>query len=632
MGQEGLGPGSASGDGGTVAEEWAVTAPKGYRIGDWRLTGPIASGSWSSVYAAQRADAAGAADAPAAIKLMPGGRLTPAHQATLRAMATREKRRAAAVRSPGLLPIHEVHVISDPVNPHLDGVTALVMDRAAASLADLLAAAPGEVPLPRAHRLIADIAAAIDSLHAQGWVHADLKPGNVLIMADGRAVLADFGLAAELDGTHAYIEPLGTVDYLPPEWWSSHATAYGVEVRATRDIWAFGILAAHILTGGRHPFPGATPGARASHVRSSEHLPHLPPTVPTAWRELIHACLDRDEQARAGLVGRLALRTAAAQRAEAPRSPDADSPAPPNGVTEGRSGQAGSGSGSARGSRRPATSALSLVVAALMAGVVGVGATLAVSGRTGDLFSSAPAPVPSASATRTTPVPQGSGPVPADTGNGPDEQGPSSYAPDEGPAWSPGPLPAALRLSRPVPATGESMVAMLRTLVPDSAKTSGYEGHNTDGRQQGRLTLDDGQGPASVVVNVDPAGPGTVPRRCEDLSPLTSIRVIACADHPLPGGGWAHITSIDFTGNGADPNDRNKIQNSVSILRPDGVSVQAVTCNGPCGALGPAVRPSPPLTTRQLYTIASDPRWRAHMERDFVDRAASITLQGTGSH
>ena len=57
-------------------------------------------------------------------------------------------------------------------------------------------------------------------MHAAGWVHGDLKPRNVLLMGDGSVRLADFGLARELDGTHAYAPRLGSSDYLPPEWWS----------------------------------------------------------------------------------------------------------------------------------------------------------------------------------------------------------------------------------------------------------------------------------------------------------------------------------------------------------------------------------------------------------------------------
>ncbi len=87
-------------------------------------------------------------------------------------------------------------------------------------------------------------------MHAAGWVHGDLKPGNVLLMADRSVRLADFGLARELDGTHAYAPRLGSSDYLPPEWWSERVSEQGVAVRPTADIWALGVTAHQVLTGG----------------------------------------------------------------------------------------------------------------------------------------------------------------------------------------------------------------------------------------------------------------------------------------------------------------------------------------------------------------------------------------------
>ncbi|MEU3169650.1 hypothetical protein [Streptosporangium sp. NPDC006930] len=50
-------------------------------------------------------------------------------------------------------------------------------------------------------------------------MHGDLKPNNVLMMADGSIRLADFGLTAEIDGTHGYLPPMGSVDHVPPERW-----------------------------------------------------------------------------------------------------------------------------------------------------------------------------------------------------------------------------------------------------------------------------------------------------------------------------------------------------------------------------------------------------------------------------
>jgi hypothetical protein len=105
---------------------------------------------------------------------------------------------------------------------------------------------------------------------------------------------------------------------------------------------------------------------------------------------------------------------------------------------------------------------------------------------------------------------------------------------------------------------------------------------------------------------------------------MTSMRVITCADQPLPGGGWAHITSLHFTGSGVDPDDRGKIRNAISILRPDGVQIQAVACDGPCEALGPRPtvphRPHDPSAPHDRERPAVEPP----MEKDFVDDAASI--------
>ncbi|MFD0350817.1 protein kinase [Kitasatospora aburaviensis] len=144
-------------------------------------------------------------------------------------------------------------------------------------------------------------------MHAAGWVHGDLKPGNVLLMPDGTAKLADFGLTAELEGTHAYAPPLGSPDHVPPEWWSERTGARGVALRPSADVWAFGVLAHQLLTGGLHPFLGATARARSlagqAYARGAAPL-RLDDALPQRWRPVVTACLtaDREERARLDLA------------------------------------------------------------------------------------------------------------------------------------------------------------------------------------------------------------------------------------------------------------------------------------------------------------------------------------------
>ncbi len=167
----------------------------------------------------------------------------------------------------------------------------LVMERAAGSLRELIEAG---VPEADRGRLIAGICEGLAHLHRSGWVHADLKPENVLLGADGSVKLSDFGLATELTGTHGYVPPLGTLDYFPPERWRAPLGELGVRVRPTADIWALGIVIHELYASGGSPFPGATPMARGAAVqeygqgRAPLRMDHA---VPPFWRALAADCL-----------------------------------------------------------------------------------------------------------------------------------------------------------------------------------------------------------------------------------------------------------------------------------------------------------------------------------------------------
>ncbi len=235
-----------------------------------------------------------------ALKFLPTGTMTPRQLSALAEMVQREIRVHERLAHHRVVRLYECLTVDDPRSPELDGCCVLVMELGERSLEDLLHKAGG-VPLPEAPRLIAQVCEGLAHLHHAGWVHGDLKPSNILLMPDGSVRLADFGLTAELDSTHAYLTPAGSPDYLPPERWTEPLTAKGVAVRPTSDVWALGVTACRLLTG-TWPFPGGTPRARAANAAEyaeGRAALRLPSTVPSGWRSFVEDCLAPDHASRA---------------------------------------------------------------------------------------------------------------------------------------------------------------------------------------------------------------------------------------------------------------------------------------------------------------------------------------------
>ncbi|MEU4410588.1 serine/threonine-protein kinase [Streptosporangium sp. NPDC023963] len=295
-------------------EGWAVSVPRGYRVGDWRVGRPISTGSWASVYLGVR-DGEGATRA--ALKFLPTGTVTRRQLGHLKDMTQREIRLHSRLRHARLIRLHETLVIDDAGNPELDGACVLVMDLAERSLADLIR---GGAPVPGAPRLIAEICEGIAHMHAEGWVHGDLKPNNVLVMADGSVRLADFGLATEIDGTHGYLPPMGSVDHVPPERWGEPLSERGHAVWASADVWALGVTACQLLTG---HLPFNAPTARARYVAAAEYAAGerpltLPVSLPEGWRSWVTDCLTPDPRLRPSAARQLYLARVLAGTTKAP--------------------------------------------------------------------------------------------------------------------------------------------------------------------------------------------------------------------------------------------------------------------------------------------------------------------------
>ncbi|MFM9447117.1 protein kinase domain-containing protein [Streptomyces acidiscabies] len=271
-----------------------IAVPKGYRVGDWEVREPLASGAFATVYAGRHSSrSSGDPGLPrdVALKFLPTGTRTPRQLRHLRELADREVELLSRLRTPRLIRMYDVVTVEDPERPELDGATVLVLERAEGSLDTL--------PL-RDTRTLAQICEGLHQLHHAGWVHGDLKPANVLLMKDGSVRLADFSTAAELEGTHAYAPLFTTPDYTPPELLWPEVSERGTRIRPTADTWAFGILA-HVLLTGTHPLPGATPQARTDaalrHARGTQEL-RLSAELPAEWREIVRDCLTPDHSSR----------------------------------------------------------------------------------------------------------------------------------------------------------------------------------------------------------------------------------------------------------------------------------------------------------------------------------------------
>ncbi|MFJ8015511.1 serine/threonine-protein kinase [Streptomyces sp. NPDC096339] len=166
----------------------------------------------------------------------------------LRERAVREARALARLAHPHVVTIH--HIVEPPEGA--DGHPWIVMELVrGGSLHDKLAAGP--MPLADVLRTGLDVLSALRAAHAEGILHRDVKPANVLLRPDGSAVLTDFGIAAlqESTGLTATGVLIGSPEYIAPE------RVRGEEGLAASDLWSLGMML-YVAAEGVHPLRRAT--------------------------------------------------------------------------------------------------------------------------------------------------------------------------------------------------------------------------------------------------------------------------------------------------------------------------------------------------------------------------------------
>jgi tetratricopeptide (TPR) repeat protein len=212
---------------------------------------------------------------------------------TNRRRFTQEARTASALNHPYICTIYEVEEAGG--NPYI------AMEYVEGRPLDTLIPAQG-LPADEVRRIAIQIAEGIQHAHERNIVHRDLKTANIVITAEGRAKILDFGLAKRIEGPQLNQVTLsrmsltgegviaGTLPYLAPE------LLHGSSADTRSDIWALGVVLYQMISG-KLPFEGRTGFALTTSILRDTPAP-LPPGAPADLMNITQKCLEKEPEKR----------------------------------------------------------------------------------------------------------------------------------------------------------------------------------------------------------------------------------------------------------------------------------------------------------------------------------------------
>jgi len=261
-----------------------VTAPNsdplvGRTIGQYEILARIGGGGMGVVYSARD----GKLGRTVALKFLPPQW---SHDESAKQRFLREAQAASATNHPSICTIHDIETADDGqlfiVMAYYEGQT----------LKQRLESGP--LPIDEALEISTQLADGLAKAHAQGVVHRDIKPGNLMLTEDGVRIL-DFGLATFADAVKLTAENtiFGTVAYMSPE------QVRGFEADARSDVWAAGAVLYEMLAG-HPPFRGSHAEAIGYAIRNEapEPIRAERPEVPEDVEQLVFRALHKEASVR----------------------------------------------------------------------------------------------------------------------------------------------------------------------------------------------------------------------------------------------------------------------------------------------------------------------------------------------
>ncbi len=204
-----------------------------------------------------------------------------ASDAGLRKLFVREAQALAKLSHPNVVGVHDVGEV--------DGFPYIVMELLPGLSLKQKIERDGPLSVAESVRLANEIAGGLAFAHSKGIIHADMKPSNVLLTDDGRAKIADFGIARMPQEDASTPQMFATAMYVAPE------RVEGKALSPASDIYGLGLVLYEMLVG-RPPFTSANPSVllRDHVVRQPVPPSHLRQSLPRELDTVVMKCLAKD--------------------------------------------------------------------------------------------------------------------------------------------------------------------------------------------------------------------------------------------------------------------------------------------------------------------------------------------------